>query len=57
MHETPGHDVCIFAGGDVIETFSSPGHYAEYHYNSLEWRKSQYGNIRAGLPPLAWPGS
>lgn len=37
--KTPGHDVCIFAGGDVIETFSSPGHYAEYHYNSLEWQE------------------
>ena len=39
--KTPGHDICQFADGNVIETFSSPGHYSEFHWNSTEWNEEQ----------------
>jgi hypothetical protein len=39
--KTPGHDVCIFSDGNVIERFSSNGHFQEFHWNSTEWNEEQ----------------
>ncbi len=33
-----GHTTCFFTDGSVIDTFSSPGHYAQYHFSAAEWQ-------------------
>jgi hypothetical protein len=37
--KTPGHDICQFSDGSVIETFDSPGHYAQYHWEADKWNE------------------
>jgi len=34
---TPGHDVCQFDDGSVIETFSDTTHYKQFHWTAEEW--------------------
>ena len=31
------HSVCTFSDGNVVETFTRPGHYAQYTWTAPEW--------------------